>query len=332
LTPLSVPWAVETTNQIEVFNPDVVLLDLVTPGAGIASEAAGVPYVEMQTSVPVHRLLPGLPVPGRGAPPGEDEPVRKEEFIRIANEVMLPQLNAARARFGLPPDTDPWAWEDRADRFLIPSSPAFDFPADSYPPNYVFTGTLRPVESGAEWDNPWNSSDDRPLIVASSTTTGMAGLWFAVFKATANAVVNLGMRGLLTHGPLFDPQPLPQAESLAYRRFVPHSAVLPTASAMVSQCGHGATIAALRYGVPMVCVPVFADQFDVAARVVHHGVGVRLTTLSSEEEFRNAIEEVVRNPSYREAAQQMAEKLGQEDGAKRAADEIEAVARSHSTQ
>jgi zeaxanthin glucosyltransferase len=85
-------------------------------------------------------------------------------------------------------------------------------------------------------------------------------------------------------------------------------------------------MAALRYGVPIVCVPVFADQHDVAARVVHHGAGVRLTTLSTAGEFRDAIETVVSDPRYRQAAQRLASDLAAEDGASRAADEIEAVA------
>jgi UDP:flavonoid glycosyltransferase YjiC (YdhE family) len=277
------------------------------------------------TTVPVHRLLPGLPVPGRGALPVEDEPAQQDRFRRIAEEITLPWLNASRTRFDLSPDTDPWAWEDRAKRVLILSSPVFDFRADSYPSNLVYTGSVRPPESSGGWDNPWDVADERPLVVVSTTTTGLAGLWFAVFRAAANALAELGMRGLLTVGPL-DPNTLPQDKSLAYRTFVPHSAVLPAASAMVSQCGHGATMSALRYGVPLVCVPVFADQHDIAARVVYHGAGIRLSTMSTAEEFRNAIKAVVRDKRYRDAARALAEKLATEDGAQRAADEIESVA------
>jgi UDP:flavonoid glycosyltransferase YjiC (YdhE family) len=139
-------------------------------------------------------------------------------------------------------------------------------------------------------------------------------------------MVELGARGLLTIGPSIDPARLPSGENLAYRSFVPHSAVLPLASAIVSQCGHGTTMAALRHGVPMVCVPVFGDQPDVAARVVHQGAGIRLSTTSTTVEFRDAIWAVVGDPSYREAARRLAEVMSAEDGAARAADEIEAVA------
>jgi UDP:flavonoid glycosyltransferase YjiC (YdhE family) len=323
--PVSVPWAVETAREIESFRPDVVLSDLILPGSAIAAEAAGVPCVVVLTTVPVHRLLPGLPVPGRGAPMVEDGPDQQEEFMKVADEVALPWLNAARTRLGLGPDIDPWAWEDRCRRVLILSSPKFDYAADSYPSNLVYTGSIRPSKSGGEWDNPWDPTDERPVVVVSTTTTGLAGLWFAVFRAAADALVELGMRGLFTVGPL-DPNTLPQHESLVYRSFVPHSAVLPAASAMVSQCGHGATMAALRDGVPLVCVPVFADQNDIAARVVHHGAGTRLTTMSSPEEFRRAIEATVRDRRYRDAARALSKELASEDGARCAAEEVEAAA------
>jgi UDP:flavonoid glycosyltransferase YjiC (YdhE family) len=201
----------------------------------------------------------------------------------------------------------------------------FDFRADSYPANFVYTGSVRPPQSSGGWENRWDGDDDRPLVAVSTTTTGLAGLWFAVFQATANALVELGMRGLMTVGPL-DPNTLPQDGSLAYRAFVPHSAVLPAAAAMVSQCGHGTAIASLRLSVPLVCVPVFADQYDIAARVVHQGAGITLSTTSTAKEFRTAIETVVRDRRYRDAARALAEKLAPEDGAQRAADEIESVA------
>ena len=323
--PMSVPWAVETAREIESFRPTVVLTDLITPGSAIAAEAAGLPYVLPLTTVHVYRLFPGLAVPGKGAPPDKDEQAEQDEFQRIANEIAMPWLNAARTRLGLGPDTDPWAWEDRAKRVLILSSPAFDFRADAYPSNFVYTGSVRPAEPSGGWDNPWGVADQRPLVVVSTTTTGLAGLWFAVFQAAAKALVELGMRGLMTVGPL-NPNTLRQDESLEYRSFVPHSAVLPLAAAMVSQCGHGTAIAALRHGVPLVCVPVFADQYDIAARIVHHGAGIGLSTTSSQEEFRAAIEAVVNDKKYREAARVLAEKLASDDGATRAADEIESAA------
>jgi UDP:flavonoid glycosyltransferase YjiC (YdhE family) len=162
------------------------------------------------------------------------------------------------------------------------------------------------------------------MVLVSGTTTGLSGSWFGAFQASGNAIVELGMRGLVTVGTL-DPSVLPQNDSLAYRSFVPHSDVLPHASAIVTQCGHGSTIAALRHGVPLVCVPLFADQPDIAARVVHHGAGIRLSTRSSPAEYRDAIREIVNEPRYREAARAVGSKMANEDGISEAANEIEAV-------
>jgi len=321
--PMSLPWAKATRDEIEAFDPNVVLVDLVAPGAAMAAELAGVSRVALVTTVAVHRSLPGLPLPGRGAPPGDDPPERHEEFA-AAYKGISETMNAAREQLGLSRDEAPWTWEDRADRVVILSNPEFDY-AFQPPANMVYAGTVRSPSQGNGWDNPWDSQDERPLVVVSGTTTGLSGLWFAVFQAAANAIADLGMRGMITTGTL-DPSSLPQHETLAYRNFVPHPEVLPSAAAMVTQCGHGATVAALRHGVPMVCAPVFFDQPDIAARVEYHGAGIRLTTMSSGEEFRDAIEAVVTDARYRDAAKALAEKLAHDDGAGRAADEIEAVA------
>ncbi|MEO8457687.1 MAG: glycosyltransferase [Chloroflexota bacterium] len=324
--PVARPWTNQTSKQIESFRPDAVLTDVILPGAGIAAEAADIPRIVFLTFILNHRLLPGLPVPGRGAPPGDDDPSKQREFLELAGQVALPHLNDARQSVGLEADDDPWAWEDRSDRVIVLSSRAFDYPASAYPANLVYAGSVRPTPSPDAWTSPWEPSDERPLVVVSGTTTGLSGLWFSVFQACANAVVELGMRAVLTIGPL-DPKSLPQNEALMYSSFVPHSSLLPNALAMVTQSGHGATIAALRHGLPMVCAPVFADQPDVAGRVEYHGAGIRLTTLSSAGEFREAIRAVVREPRYREAAAALGAKMASEDGITTAADQVEEVAR-----
>jgi MGT family glycosyltransferase len=324
--PVSLPWAQQTTDLIQTYQPDVVVTDLITPGAGIAAEATGTPCVILLTTVPVHRQLPGLPLPGRGALPSDGTGEDEQEYCTRSREVAMPFMNTARAAVGLVPDDDPWAWEDRAARVIVLSSRVFDYPAASYPSNMVYAGSMRPSSPGGGWDSPWPlSADGPPLVVVSGTTTGLSGLWFSVFQASANALLELDMRGVFTIGPL-DPQMFPQHQELAYQSFVPHSDVLPHASALVTQCGHGATLTALRHGLPMVCVPVFADQPDVAARVEHLGAGIRLTTQSAPGEFRDAIAAVVQDPRYREAARKIAAELADEDGAVSAADATEAAA------
>jgi UDP:flavonoid glycosyltransferase YjiC (YdhE family) len=108
-----------------------------------------------------------------------------------------------------------------------------------------------------------------------------------------------------------------------FERFVPHSAVLPHASLVITHAGHGTVMAAIAAGVLLVCVPMGRDQPAVAALVTHHGLGVRVQPESGVEELRAAICHVLDRPSYRRAAQRMANAV---EPADRIINEIEALA------
>jgi UDP:flavonoid glycosyltransferase YjiC (YdhE family) len=107
--------------------------------------------------------------------------------------------------------------------------------------------------------------------------------------------------------------------------FVPHGAVLPHVDAMVTQCGLGTLMKALAHGVPLVCIPLVGDQPDNAARVVAQGAGLRVPADAPPVRIREAIERVVTDPSFRQAAQQLATRMASEDAVQAAVDEIVAV-------
>ena len=69
---------------------------------------------------------------------------------------------------------------------------------------------------------------------------------------------------------------------------------------------------ALAHGVPMVCIPMGRDQNDTAARVVHHGAGVRLPPKASTERIAAAVRQVLDDPSYRDNARRMASVIAAE--------------------
>lgn len=83
-------------------------------------------------------------------------------------------------------------------------------------------------------------------------------------------------------------------------------------------------------GVPLVCVPLLADQPDNAARIVALGAGVRLRPDATAAHIREAITRVIETPSFREAAQQVSLALKSENGSESAVVELESIARSHS--
>ena len=68
----------------------------------------------------------------------------------------------------------------------------------------------------------------------------------------------------------------------------PTRQVLREAAAVVTHGGHGTVIKTLAAGVPMVVMPLGRDQLDNAARVAHHGAGLRVSPKASAGEDRCA--------------------------------------------
>src|SRR5213079_2779040 len=81
--------------------------------------------------------------------------------------------------------------------------------------------------------------------------------------------------------------------------FVPHRAVLPQASLVVTHAGWQTVNAALADGVPLVCIPDGRDQPDNAARVVAAGAGVRVRRSAGPATLRRAIERALADDSLK---------------------------------
>ena len=101
----------------------------------------------------------------------------------------------------------------------------------------------------------------------------------------------------------------------------PHDALFPRVAAVVHHAGAGTTAAALRAGVPAVCVPFAADQPFWAQRVAALGAGPPplhrrdLTPQRLADAIRAAEE-------YRQGAASVGARLATEDGVARAVAEI----------
>ncbi len=87
--------------------------------------------------------------------------------------------------------------------------------------------------------------------------------------------------------------------------------------------GMGGVNSVLNNGIPMVVIPCAYDQYEIAARVEHAGVGVRLNALSmTADMIQNALETVA-SPKYRKAAEKMQKIFRQAGKAEKAAKLVE---------
>ena len=113
-----------------------------------------------------------------------------------------------------------------------------------------------------------------------------------IFAAVLTALGRLDADVLFTIGP-FDPSWLGQVPAnVSVAAYVPQAKAM-ICDIVVSHGGSGTTIAGLTRGLPMVAVPMFADQTHNADRLVAAGVGLRVDPDQVEEQLTSAIGQVL---------------------------------------
>jgi MGT family glycosyltransferase len=212
----------------------------------------------------------------------------------------------------------------RAARLLVLVSAAFDFPARRLPPNVRYVGT--PIDdTSATWDDPWLLWDDPPLVLVSLSTLPQGQT--EVLRRILVALEGMPVRALVTLGPALAGMAFEAPPNARLEAFVPHGAVLSHAAALVTQCGLGTIAKALTHGIPMVCIPLVADQADNAVRIAQRGAGIRLHAAASPQEIREALRRVLNDSGFRAEAGRLGATLARDGGADSAAREIERLVR-----
>lgn len=307
---------------------DVVVCNLFLFGAQIGAEAEGVPVAMLSPNL--------LAVPGWGTPPlGTGFPQATGPLGRLrdaaAGRAMsrsfdrgLDALNGARCANGVAPVDHVLDSYARADRVLVLSSAAFDYDGFSPPPNVRVTG---PRLDDPAWVGDWTL----PLGAAPLVLVGMSSTYMdqtAVLRRVAAALGELPVRGLLTSGPAIAPGTIDAPANVTVVERAPHSEVLGHAAAVVTHGGHGTVIKTLAAGVPLVVMPMGRDQPDNAARVAHHGAGIRVRPGARPAAITKAVRRVLDEPSFRAGAERLAGAIAADVATDRAVAELEALAGS----
>jgi UDP:flavonoid glycosyltransferase YjiC (YdhE family) len=321
-------YAQDTMEEIGRFRPHVLAVDWVLSGAAVAGEAAGVPVALLMHG---NNLLPepGKPAPGFGFLPARSALGRARDrvftaiFLRLFNRG-LPALNDARLALGLRPLGHVLEQLERPARFLCLYSEAFDLPADRHPARLRYVGPVleQPAWAGS-WTSPWPPDDRRPLVVVSMSTTFMRQE--RALRRCVDAVAAMPVRALVTVGPALDPSAFHGTDNVVVVGSAPHEQVFRYASAVITHAGMGTVMRALADGLPLVCMPQGRDQNDVAARVRWHGAGLRLGPRASAAKIQAALQRVLTQPSFRQAAERLRRAIQADLAADRAVAELEAL-------
>jgi MGT family glycosyltransferase len=322
-------FAADTADAIEAFRPHVVVPDAFLFGSIIAAQAVPLPVALL---VPNIWIMPtaGTPPIGPGFAPAKSALGRSRDAAMLATvnrlfRAGLPAVNAARAARGLTPLSSFYDQALGADRILVLTSPAFDYASGSVPANVRYVGPiLDDPEWAHPWTPPWPDADDRPLVLVgfSSTYQNQGPLLGRIVEALST----LPVRAVVTMGQMLDVDEVAPTPNVAVVRSAPHRQILAEASLVVSHCGHGTTMKTLAAGVPMVCIPMGRDQNDTAARVVHHGAGVRLSPRASAAKIRKALQQVLGNDEFAVNAARLAPAIADDSLTTDVVTELEALA------
>jgi UDP:flavonoid glycosyltransferase YjiC (YdhE family) len=200
------------------------------------------------------------------------------------------------------------------------------FPAALDPSTFPTTVRFREPNVGAAGDPlpDWWDGSRAPLVYVSFGTV-LAHMTFAadVYRVALRAVDDLHARVLLTVGTKFDASELGAvARHVHVESWIDQAQVFGDAALVVCHGGSGTVYGALAAGVPVVVVPVFADQFANGRRVARAGAGLVVepeagaddgprTVISVDDAPRvtDAIEAALANPTYRETARGIAAEM-----------------------
>ena len=220
------------------WRPHVLVRDSVDYGGCVAAEVLDIPHASVQVLLTSpHRL-----------------------------DLLREPLNAPRRAHGLPPDPDLAMLRRYLNITFTPASLA----GSTGPPSPT-TVAVRPEPERGDVPEWAEHLPERPTVYVSPGTVvnRRPGAFATLIAGLRDEDVNL----ILTIGPNQDPDDSgPQPPNVRIERYIDQAALLPRCDLFVNHGGSGAITGALLAGVPMVIVPLAADQPDNARRCASLGV------------------------------------------------------------
>jgi UDP:flavonoid glycosyltransferase YjiC (YdhE family) len=315
----------ETRRAIATARPDAVIHDILTLAPALAAELEG---------VPVATLIPHVhPAPAPGFPPYTlgARPPRTAIGQRFWSALARPveaglrrgraELNDARAKLGLPPVSR--LYGGLSDELCIVGTfPQLEYPRD-WAPHVHVVGPLM-------WEPPYHDVDPPPgrgplVLVAPSTAQDREQ---RLLRAAVIGLAGEPLRLLAAWNRRPLPVPVKVAANTRLVEWISYSRTMPRCALVICHAGHGTMVRALASGSPVLAVPAAGDMAENAARADWAGVGLRLPwRLLSPRTLRLAVRHALSEASLARRARELAEWAGRNEGAERAADLVEELAR-----
>lgn len=244
--------AEDVTAAIALVDPDAVVVDCMLAGGLAAAEHSGIAAAAL-----VHML----------------DHASAEGILERSYSGMMPAVNDTRSRLGLPAVATYADLLEPMALVLATTVEALDLPPSRLHRDVRYIGPV--IDDEVPAPVPDLPADDRPLVLVSFSTTYQHQE--EPLQRVAEALAGLDVHGLITLGGELELDALSKPPNVDVRAFVPHAAVFPRASIVVTHAGLGTVMAALAHGIPLVCMPMGRDQDTNARRVQGLGAGATLS-------------------------------------------------------
>ena len=195
----------------------------------------------------------------------------------------------------------------------------FDSPLSRSHSNLRYVGPVLD-EVAPKWEPP-----GQPLVLVSFSTTYMRHE--NALQRVFEALEEIDAFAICTLGRALPREAINPPPNVLVHDWLPHSSVLPHTAAVITHAGHSTVMAAFAYGVPLICMPMGRDQDANAERVEALGAGRRLSAEAAPSAIRDTTQEVLTNPSYREAAGRLGARIATLGYGERAVVELENLLR-----
>jgi UDP:flavonoid glycosyltransferase YjiC (YdhE family) len=302
--------------------PDVVCTDNVTGYAAV--ELAGAPWVRFVSANPLEMRDPDLPPALSGLPVDDrtEWEAFRQEYHR-QHEDLLAEHNDFRASVGVspcPPDefntNSPWC-----NLYLFPEVADYARARPLDPTWHRLNSTVRTNE--AAFDVQEHVPGDGKVVYLSLGSLGCMDV--ALMQRLIDAMAETEHRTIVSMGPLKDQMKL--GPNMYGDQFLPQPSILPQCDLLITHGGNNTVCEGFHFGLPMIGLPLFWDQYDNAQRLSETGFGERLPTYGWEpQELIAAVDRLLADEVLRARMRSNAEAIRADPGRVRGADLIEQVA------
>ncbi|WP_157674323.1 glycosyltransferase [Agrococcus carbonis] len=308
---------------------DALVGDVMAVGTALAAERLGLPWATISL-VPLSLPSQDLPPAGLALRPGQGVMGRVRDrvlraLVPTASRSLDRAWQAVRAQAGLPRGK-PFGEALYSPRLVIATgSPLLEWPRGDLPASVEFVGLLAPREAHLDERPLWTETlagEPRAVVLVTQGTfeTDPRELLVPALEGLAHDPV----RVVGTTAGVAFPVEVPANARLV--DFVPFAAVAPHASVGVTNGGWVGVLEMLSVGVPLVVAGGSLDKPEIAARVAWSGAGIDLRTRQPRPiRVRNAVREVLREPSFRERARAISDEFATLGGATRTATLVEGL-------